>query len=158
MPHAAIEVGAVVLGEQGVLLGRHHRGTRELPGGTVEPGESLRETVVRELAEETGLRARPEDVALLGTLVDHVGEVVRVIVGAVVAAWRGAARRPAGRAGRRPALVEPGPPSAGPVRVQCADPHRLAPRAARRPRSRPLHPVRRHTVCRRPGTARPARG
>ncbi|MGV9347858.1 bifunctional class I SAM-dependent methyltransferase/NUDIX hydrolase [Streptomyces spiralis] len=88
-PHAAIGVGAIVFGEHGLLLGRHRHGTWELPGGTVEPGESLEETVVRELAEETGLVARPEDVTLLGTLVDHVEDVVRVTVGAVVSAWQG---------------------------------------------------------------------
>ncbi|MER5949832.1 NUDIX domain-containing protein [Streptomyces sp. NPDC001904] len=87
--HAAIGVGAILLGEHGLLLGRHHRGTIELPGGTVEPGESLEETVVRELAEETGLRARTEDVTLLGTLVDRVEDVVRVTVGAIVSHWRG---------------------------------------------------------------------
>ncbi|CAL2068635.1 NUDIX hydrolase [Streptomyces sp. TR1341] len=89
VPHAALGVGAIVLGERGVLLGRHQRGTLELPGGTVEPGESLEQTVVRELAEETGLIARTEDVGLLGTLVDHVEDVVRVTVGALVTAWRG---------------------------------------------------------------------
>ncbi|MEU8483375.1 NUDIX domain-containing protein [Streptomyces sp. NPDC048641] len=89
VPHAAIGVGAIVLGDEGLLLGRHRRGTVELPGGTVEAGESLEETVVRELSEETGLTARPEDVTLLGTLVDHVGDVVRVTVGAVVTAWQG---------------------------------------------------------------------
>ncbi|WP_043493630.1 bifunctional class I SAM-dependent methyltransferase/NUDIX hydrolase [Streptomyces viridosporus] len=93
-PHAAIGVGAIVLGDRGVLLGRHRRGTLELPGGTVEAGESLEATVVRELAEETGLIARPDDVTLLGTLVDHVGDVVRVTVGALVGAWQG---RPATR-------------------------------------------------------------
>lgn len=88
-PHAAIGVGAILLGEQGLLLGRHRRGTLELPGGTVEAGESLEQTVVRELAEETGLSARSENVTLLGTLVDHVGDVVRVTVGALVTAWEG---------------------------------------------------------------------
>ena len=89
VPHAAIGVGAIVLGEHGLLLGRHQRGTLELPGGSVEIGEPLEQTVVRELAEETGLLARPEDVTLLGTLVDHVGDVVRVTVGALVTAWEG---------------------------------------------------------------------
>ncbi|MFB7322467.1 NUDIX domain-containing protein [Streptomyces sp. NPDC056190] len=89
VPHAAIGVGAIVFGGRGLLLGRHRHGTWELPGGTVEPGESLHDTVVRELAEETGLVARPEDVTLLGTLIDHVDDVVRVTVGAVVTAWQG---------------------------------------------------------------------
>ncbi|HEY9331318.1 MAG TPA: NUDIX domain-containing protein [Streptomyces sp.] len=87
--HAAVGVGAILVSEQGLLLGRHHRGTVELPGGTVEPGESFETAVVRELGEETGLTARPEDVQLLGTLVDHVEGVLRVTVGAVVHVWRG---------------------------------------------------------------------
>ncbi|MDQ0746823.1 8-oxo-dGTP pyrophosphatase MutT (NUDIX family) [Streptomyces africanus] len=87
--HAALGVGAIVHGPRGLLLGRHRHGTWELPGGTVEPGESLRETVVRELREETGLDARPEDVRLLGTLLDDAGGVVRVTVAARVTAWRG---------------------------------------------------------------------
>jgi ADP-ribose pyrophosphatase YjhB (NUDIX family) len=84
-----VGVGAVLLGPRGLLLGRHRLGTRELPGGTVEPGESLRETVVRELAEETGLHADPADVRLLGMLHDQVGEVVRITFGALVTRWRG---------------------------------------------------------------------
>ncbi|SEP92272.1 ADP-ribose pyrophosphatase YjhB, NUDIX family [Streptomyces sp. yr375] len=87
--HAAIGVGAILHGPRGLLLGRHRRGTWELPGGTVEPGESLQETVVRELREETGVRADPSDVRLLGTLVDHVDGVVRLTVGAVVTDWEG---------------------------------------------------------------------
>ncbi|MFF3976609.1 NUDIX domain-containing protein [Streptomyces sp. NPDC001828] len=88
--HAAVGVGAILLSEQSVLLGRHRRGTLELPGGSVEAtGESFEDAVVRELAEETGLVARTGDVELLGTLVDHVEGVLRVTVGALVHAWQG---------------------------------------------------------------------
>lgn len=87
--HAAIGVGVIVLGEQGILLGRHRHGTFELPGGTVEAGESFETTVIRELGEESGLTARTEDVRLLGTLVDQVGGVPRVTVGALVHTWQG---------------------------------------------------------------------
>ncbi|MGW3169812.1 bifunctional class I SAM-dependent methyltransferase/NUDIX hydrolase [Streptomyces sp. NPDC001153] len=89
VPHAAVGVGAVLLGPRGLLLGRHRLGTRELPGGTVEPGESLQEAVVRELAEETGLYADPADVRVLGMLLDQVGDVVRITFGALVTRWRG---------------------------------------------------------------------
>ncbi|MFJ8027679.1 bifunctional class I SAM-dependent methyltransferase/NUDIX hydrolase [Streptomyces sp. NPDC096311] len=89
VPHAAVGVAAILLGEQGLLLGRHRHGTIELPGGTVEPGESFEAAVVRELGEETGLIARPGDVRLLGTLVDRVEDVLRVTVSALVHAWRG---------------------------------------------------------------------
>ncbi|MFE4676230.1 NUDIX domain-containing protein [Streptomyces sp. NPDC056723] len=87
--HAAVGVGAILLSEQGILLGRHRRGTVELPGGTVEAGESFEAAVVRELGEETGLIARPGDVTLLGSLLDHVDGVLRVTVGALVLTWRG---------------------------------------------------------------------
>lgn len=96
--HAAIGVGAILHGPRGLLLGRHRRGTWELPGGTVEPGESLHETVVRELREETGLRADPSDVRLLGTLLDQAGGLVRMTVGAVVGRWEG---EPADQPGER---------------------------------------------------------
>ncbi|WP_246562251.1 NUDIX domain-containing protein [Streptomyces roseirectus] len=89
VPHAALGVGAILHGPRGLLLGRHRRGTWELPGGTSEPGERLEETVVRELREETGIEADARDVRLLGTLLDHVDGVVRVTVGAVVEKWRG---------------------------------------------------------------------
>ncbi|SEC17293.1 ADP-ribose pyrophosphatase YjhB, NUDIX family [Streptomyces sp. 3213] len=89
LAHAALGVGIILSGPDGVLLGRHRRDTVELPGGSVEPGESLVETVVRELAEETGLTALPADVHLLGTLLDHVGNVVRITVAAVVTTWQG---------------------------------------------------------------------
>ncbi|MBI4288425.1 MAG: NUDIX hydrolase [Chloroflexi bacterium] len=39
-----------------VLCGRTGSGTWNLPKGTPEPGESLRETAIREVQEETGLK------------------------------------------------------------------------------------------------------
>ncbi|MFE4756013.1 NUDIX domain-containing protein [Streptomyces mirabilis] len=89
LARAAVGVGAILLSEQGLLLGRHRRGTLELPGGTVEAGEFFEAAVVRELREETGLIVCPADVKLLGTLVDHVEGVLRLTVGAHVHAWRG---------------------------------------------------------------------
>ncbi|MER0477253.1 NUDIX domain-containing protein [Streptomyces sp. Edi2] len=88
-PNAALGVGAILHGPRGLLLGRHRRGTLELPGGSVEPGESLESAVVRELLEETGCRAREEDVVLLGVLVDQVGPVVRTTVPSIVTRWDG---------------------------------------------------------------------
>lgn len=57
-------VGAVVHDEQGrlLLVRRGHApsaGMWSVPGGRLEPGETEREAVVRELAEETGLAVRP---------------------------------------------------------------------------------------------------
>lgn len=46
---------AVVVRDGCVLLGRNDRGEWELPGGRMELGETTRQTLVRELQEETGL-------------------------------------------------------------------------------------------------------
>ncbi len=66
MPEVAC-VGAVVHDEAGrlLLIRRGHApsaGLWSVPGGRVEPGETEAEAVVREVAEETGLRVVPRSV------------------------------------------------------------------------------------------------
>jgi 8-oxo-dGTP pyrophosphatase MutT (NUDIX family) len=58
-----VTASAVVVGPAGTLLHRHKRlGLWLQPGGHVDPGESPEDAVLREVAEETGLRARhPEE-------------------------------------------------------------------------------------------------
>ncbi|WP_127452717.1 bifunctional class I SAM-dependent methyltransferase/NUDIX hydrolase [Streptomyces sp. B29(2018)] len=88
-PNTALGVGVIVYGPEGVLLGRHRRRTWELAGGTVEPGETFAEAAVRELHEEAGLVAEADDVQLLGTLLDRVGDVVRLTVPVLITRWSG---------------------------------------------------------------------
>jgi 8-oxo-dGTP diphosphatase len=58
----AVGVAIAVLRGEHVLLGRriamHGSGRLQLPGGKPHPGEPLEQTALRELEEETGLRAR----------------------------------------------------------------------------------------------------
>jgi ADP-ribose pyrophosphatase YjhB (NUDIX family) len=61
-------VGGLVYDERGRLLlvrraNDPGRGLWSVPGGRVEPGEDDAAAVAREVAEETGLRVRPGDLA-----------------------------------------------------------------------------------------------
>jgi ADP-ribose pyrophosphatase YjhB (NUDIX family) len=73
--HQGIPVGVHVLVERGgdILLMRRagtgfFDGLYSLPGGHVEPGESLRQTAVREMREETGLSIDPQALVNVGVV------------------------------------------------------------------------------------------
>ena len=60
---------------------RAHGGQFALPGGRCDPGESAAETALRELREEVGLVAGPEDVlGLLDDFVTRSGYVITPVV------------------------------------------------------------------------------
>lgn len=58
--HPLVGVGAIILEDKQVVLVRRGRpparGQWSLPGGIVEPGETMEEAIVREVEEEVGLK------------------------------------------------------------------------------------------------------
>ena len=71
-----VGVGVVVAGEAGTILLEKRRdcGWWGLPGGKVEPGESLLDAAVREVLEETGLTV--EVTHLIGVYSEPDGRIV----------------------------------------------------------------------------------
>jgi mutator protein MutT len=69
-----LAVGAVVVHDGRLLVVRRGRGPAvgkwSVPGGRIEPGETVRSAVAREVAEETGLTV---DVGELATWVERIG-------------------------------------------------------------------------------------
>ncbi|MEM3597194.1 MAG: NUDIX hydrolase [Candidatus Bathyarchaeia archaeon] len=76
-----VGVGAVIIQNGKILLEKRKsepgRGKWSIPGGLVELGESVSQTVVREVAEETGLEVyEPELIDIVDNVVrDENGEV-----------------------------------------------------------------------------------
>ena len=97
--HAGIPTGVhVILPRDGaVLLMRRANtgffdGQFSLPGGHVEPGESIRMTAVREMAEELGLQLAPDDLDLVG-VVHRLSDTNRIDFFLRARRWSGAPRR-----------------------------------------------------------------
>lgn len=76
-----VGVGAVIVNEGRVLLVRRGteplRGKWSIPGGLIEIGESLRDAVVRETREETGLEVEPLELIELLDRIHREGDRVR---------------------------------------------------------------------------------
>lgn len=76
-------VGGVVVGQEGVLLVRMCYGPTKdrfmLPGGLVEPGETLDTAIVREVQEETGVLARPHGICGVRSRLDDLDNDTYVI-------------------------------------------------------------------------------
>ncbi|MFB0619531.1 NUDIX domain-containing protein [Streptomyces sp. AGS-58] len=91
VPHALTGAGVVVTDPAGrVLLGWSVRGVWELPGGKNDPGEDFASAGVRELAEETSLRADPAGVMVRAVLLDSVDGMPRLTAAVQVTAFTGA--------------------------------------------------------------------
>lgn len=107
-----IRVAAVVERDGSLLLVRHEKPDREpywvLPGGRLEPGETIPECAGRELAEEAGLEAEFRGVLYVGEFLREGRHTVDVVVRAEVGPGAEAAlgEDPEVEEGEEPTLTE----------------------------------------------------
>lgn len=72
--HIIPAASAIVVNDEGKILlqQRSDNGLWALPGGTMEIGESIGETVIREVKEETGFDVQPEYIVGIYTNPKHI--------------------------------------------------------------------------------------
>jgi 8-oxo-dGTP diphosphatase len=79
-----VRVGAVVVRDSSMLLVRHQKPDRDpywvLPGGRLEPGETIPECAEREISEETGLSAQVSGVLYVSEFLREGRHTVDVTV------------------------------------------------------------------------------
>lgn len=90
-PHALTGAGVVVTDPVGrILLGwSTRRGVWELPGGKNDADEDFVDAAVRELQEETGLKADPANARLLAILMDSTHSIPRLTAAVRVTSYTG---------------------------------------------------------------------
>jgi 8-oxo-dGTP diphosphatase len=82
LPRPTVAVAAIVFDADGRVLAIERGkppgvGLWSLPGGKQEPGETLKQAVVREVREETGLEV---EVGELATVVERIGEDYHYVI------------------------------------------------------------------------------